>query len=101
MLNITIMLLVKRVDAKTQIEIWPILSIFEVLAINEEFSYKSQTICNQITLVPFKNIDIYLSYDPNKACMPLLGQFWANWAQNFHGDSGDYYLSISDEKFKL
>ena len=43
------------------------------------------------------------------ACKPMFWHtflaitqpFWANWAEIFCGNSGDYYLSIGKEKFKL
>ena len=28
---------------------------------------------------------------------PYLSPFWANWAEHFYGNSGDYYLSTGDE----
>ena len=55
------------------------------------------TVTDQITLVPFKNIDISPSYVPNKAHIPLFGHtffghhFWINRAENFGTLGGNFW----------
>ena len=74
-------------------------------------TYKLQRTWNLMVQIKWcwfhsKNIHICPSYGQKLHICPYLGirffcNFWANWAEIFHGSSGDHYLSIGDEKSKL
>ena len=52
---------------------------------------------NQITLVSLKNIDIWLSYGPNKARMPIFGHAFSGHNSAIFGPIGLKILMGSQE----